>query len=192
MPTYTSPVSTGEFKTYLNDTTTDTGILAFYQSLLDMATEKVYTYLDRDYTPGAVKTDVFFGNEHHIHRMRDPAATLTSWKSYDSEGAETIHDISGLVLMANGNLVVCAKGLFDQGSEHRIKYTLPNWTVPETIRQVIIEIAAIVFEESKSGGGRLGIAIETDRIDSSTERLRYLDLTKRQQITLAPYKRIAV
>ena len=78
MPTFPSPVLLSEFQSYLKDTTTDAGILAFYQSLLYTATEKVYTYLDRDYTPNAVKTDVFFGRGLQVHRMQNPAGTLIS------------------------------------------------------------------------------------------------------------------
>ncbi len=193
MPTFPSPVLVSEFQTYLKDTTTDTAILAFYGSLLDTATEKVYTYLDRDYTASALKTDVFFGTGMHVHGMQNPAGTLIGWKYYDDTGAETIANISDLVLLANGNIAVSALKKFLRGFEHRLKYSLPSTLAcPETVKQVITEIAAMIFEESKQGSGRLGIMIESDKNDTSSDRFRYADLTERQKAMLSPYKRYAI
>ncbi len=193
MSTFPSPVSLAEFQNYLKDTTVDIGILAFYQTLLDTATEKIYTYLDRDYTPSVAKTDVFFGRGLHVHKMRNPAGALVSWKYYDNTGAETIANIADLVLLANGSVTVCAVKTFLRGFEHRLKYFQPTTlTCPETVKQVITETAAIIFEESKQGSGRLGIMTESDRLDTNTNRVRYLDLTERQKATLMPYKRYAI
>src|SRR4051812_45890419 len=99
MSTFPSPVSVAELQTYLRDATTDTSMLDFYQSLLDTATEKIYTYLDRDYTPEAVKTDIFFGNGLHIHRMNNSCGTLINWHSCDIDGNIVTLDIAELVLM---------------------------------------------------------------------------------------------
>lgn len=193
MPTFISPVSLSEFQRYLKDTTTDTAILALYQSLLDTATEKVYTYLDRDYTPSAPKTDIFWGTGMHTHRMNNQAGALTSWKYYDAKGNETVVSISELVLMANGMITVAANKRFECAFEHRIVYTQPVLlTCPESVKQVIIEVAAIVFEESKQGAGNLGKLTESVKADADFERVRYLDLSSRQRMMLAPYKRIAV
>ncbi len=193
MSTYPSPVSLSDFQRYLKDTTTDISIQAFYQSILDTATEKIYTYLDRDYTPGIMKTDIFFGNGLHVHRMNNPAGVLHTWKYYDAEGNETVVSISELVLMANGTVAVAANKRFSREFEHRIVYDQPlSLTCPETVRQVIIEVAAMIFEESKQGSSRLGIEVESDRSDTNYERVRYQDLTDRQERMLAPYKRIPV
>ncbi len=193
MPTFPSPVSLSDFQSYLKDTTTDTGILAFYQSLLNTATEKIYTYLDRDYTPGAVKTDIFFGRGLQVHRMQYPAGALISWKYYDKTGAETVANIADLVLLANGSIAVGAVMKFLWGYEHRLKYSLPSTlTCPETIRLIITEVAAVIYEESKLGSGRLGIMIESDKNDTSNDRLRYSDLSERQKAMLSPYKKYAI
>ena len=193
MPTFPSPVSVASLQSYLNDTSVDVGVLAFYASLLDSATEKVYTYLDRDYTSGAAKIDIFFGNGRRAHRLQNPAALLISWKYYDLRGAETIADISSLVLLANGSLAVGPEHAFEAGFEHRLHYQMPSsLNCPESVRQVIIEVASILFEESKQGGGRLGILSEADKNGMGTDRVRYTDLTDRQKIMLMPYMRIAV
>ncbi|MEP7234603.1 MAG: hypothetical protein ABI778_04835 [Ignavibacteriota bacterium] len=193
MSTFPSPVSVSEFQSYLRDTTTDVDILAFYASLLDTATEKVYTYLDRDYTASAVKTDVFFGKGLHVHRMKHPAGALISWKYYDESGTETIADTGDLVLFANGEIAAGATAKFSFGYEHRLKYSLAlSLVCPEAVKQVILETAAIIYEESKLGGARLGIGIESDRGDANIARYRYLDLSERQKGMLQPYKRYAV
>lgn len=193
MSTYPSPVFLSDFQRYLKDTTTDVTIQAFYQSLLDTATEKIYTYLDRDYTPGVMKTDIFFGNGLHVHWMYNPAGILHTWKYYDAYGNETVVSISELVLLANGTVAVAAEKRFLREFEHRIVYDQPlSLICPETVRQVITEVAAVIFEESKQGASRLGIEVESDRSDSNYERARYQDLTKRQERILAPYKRMAV
>jgi hypothetical protein len=193
MPTFPSPVTVSEFQTYIKDTTTDPAIVAFYQTLLDTATEKVYTYLDRDYTAGAVKTDVFFGKGLHVHRMQNPAGTFLSWKYYDEKGAETVGDVLSLVILAEGNVAVSPEDRFRQGFEHRLKYQQPLiLTCPETVKQVITEVAAIIFQESNQGSGSLGVIITSERNDTNSDRLRYSDLTERQKAMLAPYKRYAV
>ena len=193
MSTFPSPVSLADFQNYLKDTTTDTGILAFYQSLLDTATEKIYDYLDCDYTPSAAKTDIFFGTGRHIHRMFNPAGTLHTWKYYDKFGTETVVSISELVLMANGMLVVAAQKKFECEFEHRITYSQPSTlTCPETVKLVITEIAAVIFEESKQGSDRLGVETESDKNDTTISRIRYLDLSQAHIQMLSPYKRVAV
>jgi hypothetical protein len=193
MPTFTSPVSLAEFQSYLRDTSTDVDILAFYQSLLDTATEKIYTFLDRDYTPSAVKTDVFFGRGLHVHRMKHPAGALISWKYYDEFGEETIGDVATLVLFANGQVVAGAIEKFASGFEHRLKYSLPaSLTCPETVKQVILETSAIMYEESKLGGARLGIGTQLDLFNSGEERYRYVDLSSRQVAMLAGYRRVGI
>ena len=58
--------------------------------------------------------------------------------------------------------------------------------------QVITEVAALIYEESKQGGARLGVVVESDRSDTGGERTRYLDLSQRQIAMLAPYKRVAI
>lgn len=189
----TSPVTLEEFQFYIFDTSTDTDLLAFYQRLLDGATERVYTYLGRDYTPEAEKTDVFFGTSMHVHRMDNPAGEILSWKYYDAYGNETVVDISELVLMARGTIAVAASKIFYKDFEHRITYKQPDsLQCPETVKQAIIEIAAIIFEESKQGGGNLGRLLVSDRIDADYERVRFIELSPRHLNLLAPYKRIAV
>jgi hypothetical protein len=193
MSTFPSPVSVAELQIYLRDATTETAMLDFYQALLDTATEKIYTYLDRDYSPEAVKTDVFFGNGLHVHRMSNFCGTLIQFQSYDIHDNLVTLDLAELVLMANGHIVVNAANRFLRSLEYRIKYAQPDDLVcPESVKQVITEVAAIIFEESKQGGARLGIAIESDRNDASGIRVRFLDLTPRQIEMLAPYKRAAV
>jgi hypothetical protein len=193
MPTFPSPVSVTSFKEYLRDGTTDTTLLAFYASLLDTATEKIYTFLGRDYTPSASKTDIFFGNGYHVHRMENPSETLTFWKTFDINGILTTQDLSELVIMANGEIVVNSSRTFDRKLEHRIAYSQPAaLTCPESVMQVITEVAAIILEESKQGSARLGIMTESDKAGTATERFRYLDLTERQKEMLSPYKRIPV
>ena len=101
MPTFPSPVTVSQLQTYLHDISTDPSILAFYGSLLNTATEKVYAYLDRDYTPNAIKADVFFGGGEQIHRMQYPAGSFISWKYYDEHGAETVANTGDIALLAN-------------------------------------------------------------------------------------------
>ena len=193
MPTYPSPVTVTSFQMYMRDGSSDPTVLAFYQLLLATATEKVYTYLDRDFTAGASKVDVFFGNGLHVHRMFNPCETLVFWKTIDSTGTLTVQDISELLILANGEIVVNAKQKFDPHCEHRIKYTQPAaLACPESVMQVITEVAAVIFEESKLGGARLGIETESDKNDSSSDRARYIELTDRQKSMLAPYKKISI
>jgi len=193
MSTYLSPVSLADFQTYLKDTTTDTTILAFYQSLLDTATEKIYTYLDRDYTASVAKTDVFWGQGLHVHRMQNPAGSLVSWKYYDKKGTETVANIADLTLLSNGSIVIGAEKTFLRGFEHRLKYLQPSaLTCPETVKQIIIETAAMIFEDSKQGRDQLGLFSDAEKFDTTATRVRYIDLSERQKAMLAPYKRYAV
>ena len=125
--------------------------------------------------------------------MMNPCETLTFWKTLDTHGNLVTQDLTELVLMANGEIVVNMTQRFSSKLEHRIKYSQPSTlTCPEAVMQVITEVAAIIFEESKLGGARLGIELESDKKDSSGDRARYIDLTPRHIEMLAPYKRMAI
>lgn len=184
MPTYPSPVPVPDLQRYLKDISTDPNVTTLFTTALETATELVYTHLGRDYTPNAVKTDVFFGNDLHYHFLGNPAGTLTSWKYYDDGGVETDAGASYLKLFANGRLVVSKEKTFLCGYEHRIVYTQPALMCPETVKQVIIEAAAEIFEESKQGAGRFEIADDG--------AVRYASLLERHQAKLAQYRRLPV
>jgi hypothetical protein len=185
MPTYPPPVPLPDLQRYLKDSSTDANVIALLTDAINVATERVYTYLDRDYTPNAAKTDVFIGNDHAYHFLRYPAGALTSWKYYDSGGEETDVGASYLKLFSNGRLIVSKEKKFLSAYEHRVGYTTPaSLTCPEMVRQVIIEIAADIFEASKQGVGKFGITREHD--------IEYQSLSPRHEYLLAPYRRMPV
>jgi hypothetical protein len=196
MATYTSPVSLANFQTYLKDSSTDTTLTGFYQSLLDTATEYVYNWLDRDYTASASKTDIFWGDDTQFYAPRHQAGTLTSWHYLDSSGVDTNVGTSDLMLRANGYLIQASTKSFISGVEHRLVYAQPSTlTCPETIRQVVMELAALYFEASNQGEGSLGLLMLASRdggLGSFSDRERFGDLTERHKETLRPYKRYPV
>ncbi|HYM34491.1 MAG TPA: hypothetical protein VET48_03790, partial [Steroidobacteraceae bacterium] len=165
----------------------------FYQSLLDSATERIYTYLDLDFTASAVKTDIFWGRNQKTHMLHQAAGAVTLWTTTDEHGVATVMDPSKLHLFENGNFIVLSDGRFDPCTEHRITYTLPaTLTCPETIRLVITEIAAIILRESKQGGDTLGKQLELFRETGSLSREVFFELGERHRSILSPYKRYAV
>jgi hypothetical protein len=185
MPTFPSPVPLPELQRYLKDTSTDPNVTTLLTLSLDTATERVYAYLDRDYTPNAAKMDIFFGNDSAYHFLRHTAGALTSWKYYDADGVETDPGTSYLKLFSNGKLIVSKEKKFPCGYEHRVGYTTPaSLTCPETVKQVIIEIAAEIFEESKQGAGELRI--------HSNVYVTYYSLSERHREMLAAYRRMPV
>ena len=178
MPTYPPPIALPEVQRYLKDTSADANVLSLLTEAIHAATERVYTYLDRDYTPNAAKTDSFFGDDRAYHFLRHPCSAITSWKYYDAAGAETDAGAIYLKLFSNGKLIVTKEKKFLSGFEHRISYITPaTLTCPEMVKQVIIEIAAGIFEASKQGAGEL----HDDEM-----------MTQRHEYLLAPYRRIPV
>jgi hypothetical protein len=88
---------------------------------------------------------------------------------------------------------VLSDGTFEQCKEHRITYTLsPTLTCPETVKQVITEIAAIILRESKQGADTLGKQLELFKDGGGTAREMYFELDERHRTMLSPYKRYAV
>ena len=83
MPTFTSPVALADFQTYLKDSSVDPTVTGFFQTCLDAATEAVYTWLDRDYTASATKTDIFWGDDTQFYAPKHPAGSLLSWTYTD-------------------------------------------------------------------------------------------------------------
>src|SRR5580692_3245914 len=126
MPTFTSPVSVANFQIYLKDTSTDTTLLAFYQTILNNATEAVYTWLDRDYTASASKTDIFWGDDTQFHAPKHQAAAFTSWTYTDLSGTTTNPGTSDLITRANGFLIQTKTNKFVSGAEHTLTYTQPS------------------------------------------------------------------
>jgi hypothetical protein len=193
MPTFTSPVSVATFQVYLKDTSTDTTLLAFYQTLINNATEAVYTWLDRDYTASAAKTDIFWGDDTQFHAPRHQAAAFTSWTYTDLSGTTTNPGASDLITRANGFLIQTKTHTFQSQAEHTLTYTQPSTLIcPEQVMQVITEIAAIQFEQSNQGAGSLGIGIASSRDGVSTAHERFLDLSQIHKDMLRPYKRYPV
>ncbi len=193
MPSFTSPVSLARFQTALNDTSTDTPTLNYYQSLLDIATEQVYTFLDRDFTASAEKTDVFLGNDSECHTLHEPAGALVSWKTVDHEGTVVTKSLTSLALFLRGAFVGSKDDTFSSEFEHQITYTLPaTLTCPETIQQVIIEIAMVMLRESKQGGGSLGEETAWFRENDATGGQHFYELSGRHRQLLSPYRRYAI
>jgi hypothetical protein len=78
-------------------------------------------------------------------------------------------------------------------AEHRIKYQQPSTlTCPETVRQVITEIAATLFAASNQGNASLGMIASTFKDGETLERDRFQDLSARHRAMLQPYRRIAI
>ena len=202
MATYPSPVTLSDFKTYLKDATTDTTLLTFYQSLLDTATEHVYTWLDRDYTALASKTDRFWGDNSQNYVPHDQAGAITAWTQTDENGSVTANSTSDLFLRLNGFLIgikSTSTKTFACGFEHKITYTTPSaLTCPETVKQVITEIAAALLRASNQGDGTLGV-LSTSHVDGAlgydggfSQRARYQDMSEQHKEMLRVYKRYSI
>jgi hypothetical protein len=202
MATYPSPVSLSDFKTYLKDATTDTTLLAFYQSLLDTATEQVYTWLDRDYTASATKIDRFWGDDTQYYAPHDQAGAITAWTATDRDGTVTTNSTSDLFLRANGYLIgikSTSTKTFACRFEHKITYTTPSTlTCPETVKQVITEIAAELLRASNQGDGTLGV-LYASHVDGAlgydggfSQRAHYLDISEHHKEMLRMYKRYCI
>ena len=185
MPSYPPPLPITDLQRFLKDTTTDPNVLLLMTEAINVATERIYTYIGHDYTPSAPKLDVFFGDDRAYHFLRHPAGALTSWKYYDADGVETDAGAGALKLFSSGRLVVSREKKFPSGYEHRIGYTTPASLVcPELVRQVIIEMAAAIYEDSKQGAGEFRIASDADR--------QYLLLSPKHEYQLAPYRRMPI
>lgn len=186
MPTYPPPVTLTELQIYLNDTSTDPDMIYLYELALAAATDRVYTYLGRDYTL-STRTIIFWGDGGECRRLIEPAEAILVWKYYDKEGNETSGDITKLTLFEGGLLIIAHDVTFERGYEHRITYMPPPLPAcPDAIKQVILEISASIYEESKRGRGILLLESEW-QTGSSGERYRELD--ERHKKVLAPYRR---
>jgi hypothetical protein len=188
MSLYPPPVTLDEFKRYLNDDSSDTTMLGFYTACLEAATESVYTYLGRDYSSAAARTDIFWGDGTNRHRLRYPAGAIVSWQYLDTDGTPTVGDHTKLHLFENGELIIGDDITFERGYEHRIAYTLPlGLTAPKTVAQVILEHAARIYEESKRGTGILVIESEWQ---TNARGAHYRTIDERHRRMLAPYRKL--
>jgi hypothetical protein len=194
MPTFTSPVALADFQTYLKDASTDPTVTGFFQTCLNAATESVYSWLDRDYTASATKTDLFWGDDTQFYAPRHPAGSLLGWTFTDLSGTVTTQSTSDLLIRANGYLVQTLTQRFQSGAEHTLTYKQPSTlTCPETVAQVITEIAAVLFQQSNQGAGQLGLFSDYAHDGTAAyDRKRFLDLSERHKEMLRPYKRYPV
>jgi hypothetical protein len=193
MPTYPPAISVPEFQTYLKDASTDPDLLVFFSVIIDIATEYVFTWLDRDFSASAIKTQIFEGNNANDLRLHSAAQTLNSWETVDDQGAVTVQPISDLILFDSGNRVHAKTLRFDRGLEHHITYHQPSsLACPETVRQVVLEFAVQIFQESSQGLGILGESITASRDGSLSDRVKYADLSDRHKELLRMYKRYPV
>jgi hypothetical protein len=178
---------------YLHDSSTDTDLLDFYQTLLDTATERVYDWLDRDYTASATKSETFIGGGTLWHFTKYPVATLVSWTTSDIDGVTDTRDVTDLIIRLGGRALQCTNDVFSSDLEHTIGYAQPaSITCPETVRQAILEIASIMFDESRQGSGALGLDTLSTYEDLNHERAVFRTLTDRHAQMLTPYRRAAL
>ena len=186
-------VTVAQLQLYLNDTSTDPTLVGFYQSLIDIATDRVLQFLDRTFTASASRTDVFWGDDQPTHRLHDAAQAVTAWTYIDLQFNTTTMGTSDLELFENGNVVASRRTPFISGVEHHLSYTLPSSLVlPPAVAQVIVEDAAIMFGESNQGTGTLAELIVASREGSLSDRIRFSDLSERHKETLRMYKRYPV
>lgn len=194
MPTFTSPVALADFQTYLKDASTDPTVTGFFQTCLNASTEAVYSWLDRDYTASATKTDLFWGDDSQFYAPRHQIGSITGWTYTDLSGTVTTQSVSDLLIRANGYLVQTLTQKFQCGAEHTLTYKQPSaLTCPETVAQVITEIAAVLFAQSNQGAGTLGTLTDSARDGAAAyDRIHFLDLSERHKEMLRPYKRYPV
>lgn len=178
------PVTVTELQNYLNDTSTDPNLITLYDDAINAATDRVYTYLGRSY-PIGVQISTFWGEGSVSRRLELEAFTILSWTYRDTKGTAFVGDVSKLELFENGSLVIAHDVRFERGYEHIITYTPIPVPCPDAVRQVILEIAVTIFEESKHGRGILVIASE----EQSGISEHYKELTARHRNILAPYRR---
>ncbi|HEY6171074.1 MAG TPA: hypothetical protein VIX80_02330 [Candidatus Kapabacteria bacterium] len=183
---YPSPVLVSDLQNYLNDSSTDPDIIYLFEQSLNAATDRVYTYLGRDYTASA-RTVIFWGDGGTRHRIAEEAATILSWEYRDTDGNVSLGDITKLKLFEDGLLIIAHDVTFLPGYEHHITFMPPlTLLCPDAVRQVILEIAATIYEESKRGRGILVIESEWQ---TGTSGERYKELDERHEKILAPYRR---
>jgi len=127
-----------------------------------------------------------------MHRLHDAATGISSWAYRDLDGNSTPGSNSDLVLFEEGRLVRNKVSIFEEGFEYVINYAIASTSWPEAVVQVIIEDAAILFNESNQGGGRLGELIASSRDGQFSDRVRYSDLTEAHEKILRMYKRYPV
>jgi len=183
---YPPPLLVSDLQNYLNDSSTDPDIIYLFEQSLNAATDRVYTYLGRDYTASA-RTIIFWGDGGTRHRLAEEAGTILNWTYIDTDGNVTLGDHTKLKLFEGGLLIIAHDVTFESGYEHHITFMPPlTLLCPDAVKQVILEIGAAIYEESKRGRGILLIESEW-QIGSSGER--YKELDERHRATLAPYRR---
>jgi hypothetical protein len=188
----TSPATVSQLQLYLKDSSVDPALLGFYQSLLDAVTNKIYSYLDRDFTSSAHTHDVFWGNSTAEHLLHDAAGSIVSWTYKGLDGNSTTGTNSDLILFEEGKRVRNKTTIFEAHIEYTINYALASTGWPEAVVQVIVEDAAILFNESNQGGGTLGELIASTKDGQFTDRVRYSDLSEAHAKILRMYKRYPV
>ncbi len=182
---YPPPLTVTDLQNYLNDSSTDPDLINLFEQAINAATDRVYTYLGRSY-PIGVQTSIFWGDGGTCHSLIDEALTIHAWTYRDTEGTLSVGDISKLNLFELGRLIIAHDVTFERGYEHYITYTPIPVLCPDTVKQVILEISATIYEESKRGRGVLIIESEW-QTGSSGER--YKELDERHKKVLAPYRR---
>lgn len=183
---YPPPLLVTDLQNYLNDSSTDPDVIYLFEQAMNAATDRVYTYLGRDYTLSA-RTIIFWGDGGTRHRLAEEAGSILSWEYRDTDGNVYLGDITKLKLFEDGLLIIAHDATFERGYEHHITFMPPlSLLCPAEVKQVILEISATIYEESKRGRGILLIESEW-QTGSSGER--YKELDERHRTILAPYRR---
>lgn len=187
--------SLSDIKQYLKIDVAETAQDTFLTDLLNKATNDINTYCRQpfeltDITIILTGILAFYDASKAIlpYDVVNSIASLKYRETPLDDYITIASDEYKLIKMGTLNIVYYYNG-FTPTYQYEIALNVGYSSIPEEINQVCIEKTAIMFFESKQGGGRLGLTNLNESKSGFTGSTTYNDMRDRHNLILDKYKR---
>jgi hypothetical protein len=168
----------------------------FIQSAVNHAISKINSYCNRDFRQASY-TDYYTpessGNKYYL--ANPPGSEIASIKYHDGTQYVTIFgtgdNIGNSTRLEKGKLILFNGYSFTAGTDYEIVYTggYASADMPELIKGIAKEIAAVYYKSSAKGGDRLGLGSQNTGGQSTDGKTFDIEgLTERHKSDLYQYR----
>ena len=166
MLNFTNPISNTELKYYLRITTTDASFNTFMTEQITAATERVFSYMQQDYSSGLAQSIVLQGSGAKVITIPWLVQKVAPGSLLHTVGAVDKQEVGSAVaaVAVDASKLRFVRGTrdlwnddgWDKNCTYLINWTNAAFTCPRVIKQCVMKLAAYYASESRQMFGFLG------------------------------------
>jgi hypothetical protein len=176
------------------DLSATANISAFYSNCISRASDRIESYYD---SPVKVQEylanyDCEYSNQIYLNKLpivavsslKHRSATYSNWTD-----VITLGSMSNYLLIYPFKLVISNHTFYTGYQSVQVQYSAGFSIIPDDIKQVALEMIAIMIRESRQGNSNAHLGIQSVNDGGATNKnVTYLELTDRWKEMLLPHK----